>query len=93
MGHGVRVLAVDWSGRRAGERHAIWIAEARDGAIHRLECGRTREEVAQHVIEIADDDSALAVGLDFSFSFPTWFLAERGLSSADVLWDEATTFR
>jgi len=89
VGHGLRILAIDWSGRRTGERHAIWLAEARDGIIERLECGRTRDEVARHVIELADEDPALAVGFDFSFSLPAWFLAERGLPSADALWDEA----
>jgi hypothetical protein len=87
--HGLRTLAIDWSGRRAGARRAIWLAEARDGTIERLECGRTRDEVAQHVIALADEDPALAVGFDFSFSLPAWFLDERGLQSAGALWDEA----
>jgi hypothetical protein len=90
VGHGLRILAIDWSGRRAGERRAIWLAEARDGTIERLECGRSRDEVAEHLIALADADPALAVGFDFSFSLPAWFLTERGLPSADALWDDAT---
>lgn len=89
MGYGLRVLAVDWSGRRAGERRAIWLAEARDGTVVRLEGGRTRTEVAQHLTELAHEHPALAVGFDFSFSLPAWFLADRGLTSADALWGEA----
>jgi len=33
----VRVVAVDWSGRARGERRAIWVAEARDREVVRLE--------------------------------------------------------
>jgi hypothetical protein len=82
-------VAVDWSGRRAGDRRAIWLAEARAGVVERLEGGRTRAEVAQHLVDLARDDTALVVGFDFSFSLPAWFLAERGLPTADALWDEA----
>src|SRR5207237_4042911 len=34
-----RILAVDWSGARAGEQRATWLAEARDGRLGRLEAG------------------------------------------------------
>ena len=76
-----RVLSVDWSGRRHGERRAIWLAEVRDGAVTRVEDGRSRDEIADHLSTLADDDPALVVGMDFSFSLPAWFLAERGYSS------------
>jgi hypothetical protein len=89
VGDGLRVFAVDWSGRRIGERRAIWLAEARDGNVEGLECGRTRVQVAQYLVDLAREDPALAVGFDFSFSLPAWFLADRGLTSADALWDEA----
>jgi hypothetical protein len=82
----VRVLAIDWSGRIAGSRHSIWLAEAIDGEVTRLECGRTREQVVDHLLDLAASDPALAVGLDFSFSLPEWFLAERGYARADDLW-------
>jgi hypothetical protein len=90
VGHGLRVVAVDWSGRQVGEGRAIWLAEARDGNAERLECGRTRVEVAHHLIELAREDPALAVGFDFSFSLPAWFCSDHGLTSADALWHEAT---
>ncbi len=81
-----RVVAVDWSGRRGGERRAIWLAEAVGGAIVRLECGRDREEVAGYLEQLARADPRLAVGLDFSFSLPAWFLVSRDVASADALW-------
>ena len=36
-----------------------------------------------------DVEPTLAVGFDFSFSLPAWFLAARELPTADALWDEA----
>jgi hypothetical protein len=87
----VRVVAVDWSGRVAGARGAIWTAEAIDGTVTHLECGRTREEVVDHLLALAAVDPELAVGLDFSFSLPAWFLAARGYATADDLWAAAAT--
>jgi hypothetical protein len=86
----VRVVAIDWSGRARGERRAIWLAEARHGELVRLENGRTREEVGDHVVALAADDPDLVVGFDFSFSLPAWFFAARGLASVDELWSAAT---
>jgi hypothetical protein len=85
----VRVVAVDWSGRARGERRAIWVAEARDGQIVRLEDGRSRDEVAELVLDLAAADPRLVVGLDFSFSLPQWFLDDRGFSTVDDLWEAA----
>jgi hypothetical protein len=86
----VRILAVDWSGRRTGERRAIWCAEAAPDGLVRLEDGRTRDEVADHLLDLAADDPALVVGLDFSFSLPAWFLHEHGYTDVDALWEAAT---
>ena len=72
----MRIVAVDWSGRVAGERQAIWLAEVVDGALARLESGRTREEIAAHLVELAGEDAELVVGLDFAFSLPRWYLDE-----------------
>jgi hypothetical protein len=85
----VRVVAVDWSGRVAGARRAIWLAEAVDGRVTRLECGRSRDDVVDHLLALAAADHKLAVGLDFSFSLPAWFLHERGCATADALWAAA----
>ncbi len=77
---------MDWSGRRKGERRTIWLAEARGGRLHRLENGRSRQEIAEQLIEMSRHDPRLIVGLDFAFSLPGWFLQERGLSRAPELW-------
>jgi hypothetical protein len=92
----VRVVAIDWSGRARGAERAIWLAEAapdaRDGgrALVRLECGRTREEVAAHLVDLARADRDLVVGVDCSFSLPAWFLGERGYETVDDLWRAAS---
>jgi hypothetical protein len=85
------VVAVDWSGRAAGERRHLWTAEAHDGEILRLVAGRTRSEVIDELVARADDDAGVIVGFDFSFSLPEWFLRDRGYANARALWDAATT--
>jgi hypothetical protein len=85
----VRVVAVDWSGRATGEGRAIWLAEARAGELVRLENGRTRDQLTDHVLALAAADPELVVGFDFSFSLPAWFFAERGLATVDELWSSA----
>jgi hypothetical protein len=84
------VVAVDWSGRRAGERRHLWTAEAHDGALLRLEAGRTRAEVIDELVARANESPGVVVGFDFSFSLPKWFLRERGYDDARALWDAAT---
>jgi hypothetical protein len=85
----MRVVAVDWSGRAVGERTAIWLAEARDGQLVRLEDGRTRGQVADHLLDLAAADHELVVGFDFSFSLPGWFFEQRGFMTVDELWESA----
>ena len=85
----MRVVAVDWSGRKQGERRSIWLAEAVDGELVRLEDGRTRDEVADHVVDLAAADPDLVVGFDFSFALPAWFFAAQELTRVDDLWAAA----
>ncbi|SNR64996.1 hypothetical protein SAMN06265360_11352 [Haloechinothrix alba] len=81
-----RVIAVDWSGRKGPEqRRAIWLAEAVDGRLTRLECGRTRDRLVDSLIAEAQRDPDLIVGIDFAFSLPAWYLRERGYD-ARRLW-------
>jgi hypothetical protein len=82
-----RILAVDWSGARSGEHRAIWLAEARDGRLVRLEGGRDREQLVAHLLEEAERDPELVVGLDFAFSLPEWFLRARGIDDVSNAWD------
>ena len=81
-----RVIAIDWSGAKLGAERKIWIAEARDGDLVLIENGRSREEVTRWLIEEAGKGDRLLVGIDFAFSTPVWFLAERGFGSARDLW-------
>jgi hypothetical protein len=82
-----RILAVDWSGARVAEHRAIWIAEAVDGELVRLEGGRSREQLVAHLLEEAERDPELVVGLDFAFSLPEWFLRARGIDDVSNAWD------
>ena len=81
----LRIIAVDWSGARAGAERKIWLAEAADGRLLRLESGRTREEVVAHLAAYGREAPVIA-GLDFAFSLPAWWLAERRLVDAPTLW-------
>jgi len=85
----LRAVAVDWSGARSGERRTIWLAEAAGGRLVRLECGRSREEVVEHLLDEAARDPDLVAGLDFAFSFPAWFLTANGIAEVDQAWDLA----
>jgi hypothetical protein len=88
-------MAIDWSGRSGpDQRGALWLAEAVDGELVRLEGGRTRAEVVEVLIAAAERDPNLIVGFDFAFSLPAWYLQVRRLTPRQ-LWalvaDEALT--
>lgn len=83
----IRVIAVDWSGDASRANRKIWLAEVRGGELIRLESGRGREEVVDHLVATASDDPELVVGFDFAFSLPAWFLDERGLRCVRELWE------
>jgi hypothetical protein len=85
----MRVIAIDWSGMRTGAERNIWLAEVRDGQLNRLENGRTREQVADHLISEAARDPQTVIGFDFAFSLPAWFLEARCISCAPELWSIA----
>lgn len=88
-GQALRVLAIDWSGAKSGARRKIWLAEARSGRLVRLENGRSRREITEHLLTELERDPRLLVGLDFAFSLPAWFLRDRDLTTARELWREA----
>ena len=85
----MRILAVDWSGNasRAAARRCIWIAEARDGRVHRLEGGRDRDETIEVLLAEAERDPELVVGLDFAFGLPEWFVRSRGVPRGREVWE------
>jgi hypothetical protein len=90
-----RIMAVDWSGRSGpDQRRFLWLAEAVDTELIRLEAGRTRAELVELLIAEADRDPNLIVGVDFAFSLPAWYLQERQLTPRQLwalLADEALT--
>jgi hypothetical protein len=81
-----RTIAVDWSGRASRASKSIWVAEVTEAGLTFLENGRTREGVAELVIDRASIDRMFALGFDFAFSFPAWFLQGRGFKSVRDLW-------
>jgi hypothetical protein len=82
-----RVMAVDWSGRRTGAEKTIWLAEAAEGQIKRLENGRTRDQVVTHLIELATEAPNIVVGIDFAFGMPEWFAAQEGATNGPEFWE------
>jgi hypothetical protein len=81
------VIAVDWSGDARAARKTIWLAELRDARVIRLEAGRNRSEVTGLLLAEAERDPDLVVGLDFAFSLPAWYLAQRGIERATDAWE------
>ena len=87
-----RVFAIDWSGDRKADRRKIWLCEVADERVLRLENGRSREEVASHLVEEAEREPNFVVGLDFAFSFPVQFLRKRAHQQVGSVWEEAAQF-
>ncbi|MCP4203585.1 MAG: DUF429 domain-containing protein [bacterium] len=84
-----RALAIDWSGDRKVGHLKIWLCEVANGQVWRLERGRRREAIASYLIEEADYNPGLVVGLDFAFSFPAAFLEKRKHKGVGTVWKEA----
>jgi hypothetical protein len=81
-------VGVDWSGADGdpAQRAAIWLAVVRDGVLCELTPRLTRAEAVERVIALAGLHPRTVVGLDFAFSLPRWWLAERGFTSAEEVW-------
>lgn len=84
-----RIVALDWSGRvdAAGQRRHIWAGIWTAGNVT-LEAGRTRDEVAEWLIEMAAETPRMVVGIDCCFSFPAWFLREHGCKTVFEFWEK-----
>jgi hypothetical protein len=89
----VRTIAVDWSGRRQGAARHIWAAEVAAGELAgelvNLANGRTASQLADWLVDQASAGEQLAVGLDFAFSLPAWYLRSLRVAGAPELWDAA----
>ena len=83
----MKTIAIDWSGATSNSRNHIWLAECdAPGHLLRLECGRDRREIVNYLTH----SGASIIGLDFAFSFPTWFLDRLRIASAPDLWRHVT---
>jgi hypothetical protein len=82
----VRVVAIDWSGAKTHTGDKIWLAEAADGGLVRLERMPGRAAVAALLIDEAPPGSPVVVGLDCAFSMPAWFVDQCGAATAHQFW-------
>ena len=87
----VRCIAVDWSGAidRGYQRKHIWLAEAEAGGLIRLENRQIRDDVVATLVNEIQPGGPVAIGLDFAFSFPQWYLQRRNRQNVRALWDLA----
>ncbi len=82
-----RFIAVDWSGAIDKPEQKIWLAEINPTLeVVRLECGRNRSTVIDHLVDLTSQSPDIVVGLDFAFSLPSWYLASRDIPDAQTLW-------
>ena len=84
-----RVVAVDWSGDKGpGQKRKLWAAVWTAATEEvRLENGRTRNELRDWLVELAQKTPRMIVGVDFCFSYPAWFVREHGARTAPEFWD------
>ena len=80
---------MDWSGAVTGAASRIWMASARDGALHALSAPGSREAVGRALLERRADPAPVLVGLDFAFGMPAWYAAERGWREIGDVWTAA----
>jgi hypothetical protein len=81
-----RVFAVDWSGDNRNARRKIWLAEASNGRLLRLENGRNSDEVAEFFLLEAKRDLNFVVGFDFAFSFPLAYCESLNARTVNEVW-------
>ncbi len=82
-----RFIAVDWSGAisSSAQKNKIWIADWKDEKIT-LKSGISRHHAVEYILNAGREASALVVGLDFSFSYPAWFLDKNGCETVEEFW-------
>ena len=82
-----RVFAIDWSGAKKFGRKIV-VAEVDDtGLVELRDDWKSREAVADYLIEKFIEDMNFVVGFDFAFSFPNWYLREKGCQTAVEFWE------
>lgn len=84
------VVAVDWSGSIADERHHIWVAVVVEGDLVRLDDGHRRADMPATLRGIVDEvGPRVVVGLDFAFGLPAWFARSLGCAFGPEVWTVA----
>jgi len=90
-----QVVAIDWSGAesKVAQRRGIQAAVCHvDSGAVEVTGSRLRAEIEAYLLGLsnapvnAPAGSSIVVGLDFSFSYPAWFLRELGCGSVFALW-------
>ena len=82
----MRILAVDWSGKLKRAQEFLWLAEVRDGHLVDMRSGLARDQLVSRLVTVAEEEPRTVVGLDFAFSFPSWWCADQGWSAARDVW-------
>lgn len=82
-----RVIAVDWSGARQGAARKIWLAEFRGGQPFDVPRNKMdRSDVLKYLLSTCAQYPETVVGIDFAFSFPSWFIADQKCRTAEEVW-------
>lgn len=83
----MRCVAVDWSGSLSGGGGQSWLAAVEGGELVELRGGLTRPAVIDVIAGRRSGGLHLAVGLDFGFSMPAWYVSSWGCASAPEFWE------
>ena len=82
----MRYVAVDWSGSLRGGGSQIWLAAVEEAELVELRGGLTRPAAIGMLDGWRSAGIDLAVGLDFGFSMPAWYVQSWGCESAPEFW-------
>lgn len=82
-----RVFAIDWSGAKKFGRKIVVAEVGESGLAVLKDEWKSRDAIAEDLIQKANQDANFIVGFDFAFSFPQWFLKEKRCKSAVEFWE------
>ena len=83
-----RVIAIDWSGAKKGAARKIWLAEFREGHPFSVPWNkRPPSQILEYLIGSCREHPKTIIGIDFAFSFPAWFIAQKGCNTAEEMWE------
>lgn len=83
-----KIWAGVWTASAVGRQPGRALSSQVYGGTVHLESGRTRDEVCDWLIALAQETPRMVVGFDFCFSFPEWFVrGELGCADAPAFWE------